>query len=94
MCIIHTVIFIFNIYTANRINNIKWLYKNSFFLIVARRKNCSNTGKTWTGRTKISTIFKVTRDGGAVEAKNGGAQSGEKPGTKLTAHLKCSVMVC
>lgn len=65
------------------------MYKNLFTFTVARRKNCSDTGKTWTGRTEISTIFKVTRDGGAAKTKNGGAHSGEKPGTKLTAHLKC-----
>lgn len=61
-----------------------------FFILslVTRRKDSRNSRKTWVGWTKIGAVLEVTRNGGAVETKNGGPHAGEKPGTMLTAHYK------
>lgn len=63
-------------------------------LLVTRREDSSDTRKIRIGRTKISTIFKVTRNGRTIKTTYGGTDAGETAGTKLYAHFLSCLCLC
>lgn len=52
-------------------------------VVAAGRENEGNSGETRVVWTEAGTIRKVTRDGGGVEAKDGGPYAGEGSGRPL-----------
>lgn len=54
------------------------------FFLAAREENSSDTRKTWARGTETGAVRKTTRNGGTVEAEDGGSDAGEEaqPGTQ------------